>query len=250
MACCDHDHDHDHDHHHTEGKTGCCGGGGMRAPLTPLSKEEIAQLPLMPLVARYRRGIENIDRRVFDLDERQIDQAFLPDAGVGQWPVRVLVGHLADAELAYVHRFRRAAAEESPLLAVWDENAFIDANLYGHVHEGYADEPEADEARVMHALGGNLAVIHTLRQWTGQWLMTLGEDQWERKAMHPERGALTIRTMVAGAAWHLEHHARFLTLKLDRMLGPAKAQEQEAQAGGGCCGGSKGGNGKGGCCGG
>lgn len=225
----------------------------MKAPLAPMTREQIAELPILALVSRYRRGIENIDRRVFDLDERKIDQAFLPDAGVGQWPVRVLVGHLADAELAYVHRFRRAAAEESPVLAVWDENAFIDANLYGHVHEGYADDPEADEGRVMHALGGHLAVIHTLRQWTGHWLMTLSEDQWERKAMHPERGPQTIRTMVAGAAWHLEHHARFLTLKLDRMLGPAAECDEEDS--GGCCGGTKSkgqsqGQGKGGCCGG
>jgi len=214
----------------------------MREPLAELTREQIAQLPMLALVARYRRGIENIDRRVFDLDERQIDRAFLPDAGVGQWPVRVLVGHLADAELAYVHRFRRAAAEEAPLLAVWDENAFIDANLYGHVHEGYADEPEADEGRVMHALGGNMAVIHTLRQWTGHWLMSLGEDQWERKAMHPERGPQTIRTMVAGATWHLEHHARFLTLKIDRMLGPVPAHAHDEDEGG--CGGGT----KGGCC--
>lgn len=209
-----------------EGKgadSGCCGGAQAQAPLAPLSAEELQQLPSLQLISRYRRGIENFDRRVFDLAERQIDQAFLPDAGVGQWPVRVLIGHCADADLASVHRMRRAVAEDNPILSNWDENAFVDANLYGNRHEGYADSPEGDHARVMNALGGHMAAIHTLRQWVGQWLMSLSEDQLDRAALHPERGAQTVRNMVALYTWHLEHHARFLTMKLDRMLGPAEA---------------------------
>ena len=75
-------------------------------------------------------GLQRFDSRIFELSDEQMDMAFLPDAGVGRWPVRVLVGHLADAELAFIHRMRRAVAEENPVLAVWDENAFIDAGLY------------------------------------------------------------------------------------------------------------------------
>lgn len=220
--------------------SGCC-GGSARTPLEPMQKEQILALPLAALIARYRRGIEAFDRRVFDLSERQIDQAFLPDAGVGRWPVRVLVGHVADAELSYTHRMRRAVAEANPVVEVWDEDAFVDANLYGNVHAGYASDPEADEARVMHALGGNLAVIHTLRQWTAHWLMTLLDAQWDRAVMHPQRGALTVRQMVGGVTWHLEHHADFLRRKLDLMLGPAPAEAAGEE--GGCCGGSS-------CCGG
>lgn len=222
-------------------QSGCC-GGGLKAPLAALTREQILELPLMELIARYRRGIEAIDRRVFDLTEKQIDTAFLPEAGVGRWPVRVLIGHIADAELSYTHRMRRAFAEESPVVAVWDENAFVDSNIYGNADKAYAGDPEADEARVMHALGGNLAVIHTLRQWTAHWLMTLPEKAWDRAVMHPERGSVSIRRMAAMMTWHLEHHADFLRRKLDLMVGPAKAEASEE--GGECCGGS------GGCCGG
>jgi hypothetical protein len=201
-----------------------------------MTVEELEALPSLSLIARYRRGIENFDRRVFELSERQIDMAFLPDAGVGLWPIRVLVGHCADADLAAVHRMRRAAAEENPVLSCWDENAFVDQNLYGNAHEGYADSAEGDRARVMQALGGHMAVIHTLRQWAGQWLLTLTEEQLNRSAMHPQKGPMSVRRTLAFYTWHLEHHASYLTRKLDRLLGPAKPKEKKAGGCGSGCG--------------
>jgi hypothetical protein len=209
------------------GGGGCCGGGcggGRSVPsvLTqPMTAEQMTGLPTLTLIARYRRGIEVIDRRVFDLTERQVDQAFLPEANVGRWPVRVLIGHCADAEVAWVHRMRRAVAEDRPMVASWDEDAFVDSNIYGNSHEGYSDNAEGDSARVMHALGGHLAVIHTLRQWTAQWLMSLDESAFDRSVMHAQRGEITLRRMVADATWHLEHHAGYLTRKVERMLGVA-----------------------------
>ncbi len=212
---------------------GCCGGGGAAVSMQPMTVEQLESLPTLQLIARFRRGIEAIDRRVFELDEKQIDMAFLPEAGVGRWPVRVLLGHIADADLVAMHRMRRIAAEDNPVLSEWDENAFVDSNIYGNVHEGYADSTEADHARVMNALGGSLAVIHTLRQWTGQWLLTLSDEQMSRVGMHPTRGPQTIRNIVALYTWHLEHHARFLTLKLDKLVGPA-VEEPVGAAKGSC----------------
>lgn len=221
---------------------GCC-GGSKRAPLQVLEKvEQFKELGAIPLIMRSRRGIEHIDRRVLSLTERQIDTAFLPDAGVGRWPVRVLIGHIADADLSFVHRMRRIIGEENPVFSEWDEDSFIDANIYGNVHEGYADNDDADHARVMNALGGHLAVIHTLRQWTGQWLLSLPASAFDRAGMHPSRGRQTLMDVMSYYTWHLEHHARFLNLKLDRMLGPAPVEEPEAAAAG-CCGGGGAGGG-------
>ena len=72
--------------------------------------EFFMSLPIKELIARYRKGVENYDRRVFWLNASDIDTAFLPDAGVGRWPIRVLLGHLADAEMLFVHRMRKVAA--------------------------------------------------------------------------------------------------------------------------------------------
>lgn len=166
----------------------------------------IRDLSQRDLIARYRIGVENFDRRIFELPDDRLDQAFLPDAGVGRWPVRVLLGHLADAEMLYVHRMRRTCGEDRPVLAVWDENAAIDSGMYHGPR---------------HPIGAFVAVIHTLRRWTGEWLATLTPEQLQRSAMHPERGELTIRTMLQDLTWHLEHHAKYLNAKVERMLGSA-----------------------------
>jgi len=220
---------------------GCCGGNSGGCGCTPaqsfqpMTADELAALPTLQLISRFRRGIEAFDRRLFELTEEQIDMAFLPDAGVGRWPVRVLLGHVADADLAAIHRMRRAVAEDNPVFSEWDENAFIDANLYGNAHEGYADSAEADHARVMNALGGPMASIHTLRQWAGQWLLTLSDAQMERTGMHPTRGPQSVRSILALYTWHLEHHASFLTRKLDRMLGENQTKAaREGGCGSGC----------------
>jgi hypothetical protein len=195
---------------------------------------EFLALSDLELVHRFRRGLEVLDPRLFELSDSQLDAAFLPEAGVGRWPVRVLLGHLADADLFFVQRMRRIVAEDRPVLEAWDEDAFIDAGLYG-----------GPEGGGQHPVGGYLAVIHTLRKWAGTWLLTLMPEQFERKGMHPQRGEQSVKTILAYATWHLEHHADFCNRKVVKMLGP---MPEQASAMGECCGG-KGGAG-GGCCGG
>lgn len=186
---------------------------------SPDLRQEIARLTDEELIARYRGGLQTIDPRVFELSDEQMDMAFLPDAGVGRWPVRVLVGHLADAELAFTHRLRRAVAEEHPVFAVWDENAFIDSGLYNGGQ---------------YPVAGFIAVLHTLRRWTAEWLFAVTPEQLARKALHPERGEQSVRDILVYTTWHLEHHARFLNAKVCRMLGPAPAAEPAKAGGGGC----------------
>ncbi|MGH7244548.1 MAG: DinB family protein [Phycisphaerales bacterium] len=226
---------------------GCCGGKnssgensaggcgcktGSQAVMIPTgTAKEIAALPLGEILARYRRGVANYDPRVFSLDAEQLDRAFLPDANVGRWSVRMLLGHMADAEIAFVHRMRRAIAEDRPVLAVWDENAFIDSGLYNIPREVQQGDPAS-------LIGGFVAVLHTMRMWSFQWLSGLTPEQFKRVAMHPERGEQHVIDILAYSIWHVEHHSRFLQLKCDRMLGPVEeALAMGAGASGGCCGG-------------
>lgn len=188
----------------------CCGGTGACK-----SQPHHEPRPHEALIVRYLRGVENFDPRVFDLSDEQTDAAFSADAGVGEWPVRVLMGHLADSELVFTHRIRRVIAEDNPVLTVWDHDAFLDSGLYG---------PE-----LRPPVAGFVAAIHTMRRWTAELLMSLTPEQWERRAMHPERGELTLLQIVEGVTKHLEHHNRFLQGKIDSMLG-----EREAAPAGGC----------------
>ncbi len=185
-------------------------------PAQPPGKAELAGLGIAELMDRYSQGIERFERRLLDLTDAQLDTAFRPESGVGRWSCRTLVGHLADAELVFSHRMRRAVAEENPTFALWDENAFIDSRLYAG-EKGGGDRP----------IAGSVALIHTIRLWTTDWLRTLGDSEFARRALHPEAGPVTVGSILAVATWHLEYHAWYLSRKLEKMLGAAI----------GCCGG-------------
>lgn len=181
---------------------------------TLLTREAVEALPVDELLQRYSIGVERFDRRVVELTEADLDTAFLPEAGVGRWPARVLLGHLADAEIFYTLRMRRTVGEESPLLHNWDEQAFVDSGIYSGT-----------------PIGAFIALIHTLRRATGAWLITLPGEAWDRRALHELYGPMTLRKILAYDTWHLEHHACFLNRKIVRFLGPA---EQDRAAGTRC----------------
>lgn len=202
-------------------KACCCASStGSPAPRTlaaqPPDRAEVEGLGSAELIERYARGINQFERRLLDLTDAELDTAFRPEAGVGRWSCRMLMGRLADAELVFTHRMRRAVAEENPTLALWDEEAFIDAGLYAGAHGG-GDRP----------IAGSVALIHTIRLWTTDWLRTLDDAAMARLALHPEAGPVTVRSILVGAVWHIEHHAWYLSRKIEKLRGP------EA----GCCGG-------------
>lgn len=181
----------------------------MMNPTNPhVELAALAPLTDGALIARLRIGVENYDPRVVKLTDEQLDTAFLPDANVGRWPCRVLLGHMADADPVWNHRMRRAVGEENPVFALWDENAFIDAGLYA---------TSASGARP--SVGAFIAVVHTERQWISEWLASLPPGGLKRQGLHPVRGALTVRTMIELTTWHLEHHAWYLNRKVTKMLG-------------------------------
>lgn len=181
------------------------GGDGPIGPTgAPPQRDLFAALPTPDLIERYAQGITLIDRRVLEMPDDALDTYFRAEAGVGRWSCRVVVGHLADAEIAFAHRFRRAASEEGPLLHGWDQDAFIDANLYTK------ETP----------IAGFVAVIHTLRKFSTEWLGTLDEAAWGRRALSQSMGERTLGGLLVDATWHLEHHAWYLNAKIARLVGP------------------------------
>lgn len=192
---------------------------------------DLASMSNLELVRRAAVGVENFDGRMFHLTDDQLDMAFLPDAGIGQWPVRVLLGHLADAEMVFTHRLRRIVGEERPVFQNWDEQAFIDGGVY--------DQRVMKPGMPAPNLGAFVAVVYTMRAWMCEWLSSLNESMWMREGMHPMRGVQTLRRVCEYNVWHLENHAWYLNAKVERFLGPAPApQAGGCGAGCGCHGGA------------
>jgi hypothetical protein len=188
-------------------------------------REDLAALSHSQLIERYARSVENLDRRIVQtrIDDDILDMSFLPDAGVGRWSCRVLLGHLADAELLFTQRMRRVLAETNPVFWVWDEDTFVDSGIYG-------TEQSVSKLPVAGAIG----TIFTLRRWTLDLLRSLTPDAFDRKGLHPERGEMSLRTILEYDVWHLEHHAWYLNRKLDRVLGPAEEKVQGGCGSGNC----------------
>lgn len=180
----------------------------MIDPTGPITtRASLASLSIPQLVARYAVGVECFDPRVMKLADSELDTAFRPEAGVGRWPCRTLLGHLADAEIAFTHRLRLVIGEDGPVFSTWDEESFLLNNLYGSGETG-------PNATSKHPVAAFIAVIHTQRRWMSEWLTTLTDAQWNRKAMHPQRGEQTTRVILEYATFHLEHHAWYLNAKV------------------------------------
>lgn len=186
--------------------------GPMCTQLEVAPFEALKALDWQDLVRRFAVGVEWFDPRLFHLPESDLDTPFKPESGAGQFPIRALVTHLADCDLVLLHRIRRAVSEETPMLGLFDHDAFLDGPLYGPgTRSGVTSAPP---------VAGSVAVLHTLRRWALDWLFDMDEATQNRSAMHPEKGAITVREILAYSTWHLEHHAKFLNAKIEHLLGP------------------------------
>jgi hypothetical protein len=145
----------------------------------------------MPTV-EHNRALDRLKATARDLvslvsgaDNARLRQAPAP----GEWSAATVVAHLADAELIYAVRLRMVVAEERPLLAAFDENAW--AQRFGALD---ADPRDA------------LARWRTLREANVRLLESLAEDEWSRVGMHQERGVLSVAAIAQLLAEHDRAH--------------------------------------------
>lgn len=179
----------------------------------PPQRDEIVGLPRDAILTRYETGVTHLPRDVLELDDAMLDTFFRVDSGVGRWSCRVLLGHLADAEIVCTLRMRRIAGEDHPTLPNWDVEGFIDRGIYAPM-----GDDASNDALPRPRPGGHVAVIHTMRIWNTEWLRARPADDWDRVGLHDRYGSLSLREMVGHVTWHFEHHAWFLAKKIDRLL--------------------------------
>jgi hypothetical protein len=140
------------------------------------------------LVARYADGYTAFAEAVAECPDL--------DASDGDgWTARQVVHHLADAELTSGIRLRRLLAEDEPVIASYDENAF---------------------ARLLHydarSVDVSLRVVEAVRAASLDLLGRLSEAEWARRGTHTESGPYGVedwlRTYVAHPFDHAEQVRR------------------------------------------
>ncbi len=104
----------------------------------------------------------------------------------GKWNVREVLAHLADCEIAFGFRLRQSYGGTS-LLQPFDQDAW--ARAYGVY--------SAEQA---------MATFAALRAWNVAFVSGLTEAEKALPAVHPERGEMTLWTIVETMAGHDLHH--------------------------------------------
>jgi uncharacterized damage-inducible protein DinB len=104
----------------------------------------------------------------------------------GGWSVREVMVHLADCELAFGFRLRQAAAGVEMIQP-------FDQDEWARNYDSY-DFPMA------------ATTYRALRAWNLAFVRSLTETQRTREITHPERGTMTVWTIVETMAGHDLHH--------------------------------------------
>jgi uncharacterized damage-inducible protein DinB len=107
-----------------------------------------------------------------------------------KWCILEVVGHLADIEIVYAHRFRQMLADTKPVIAPMDQDAWA-RNL------GYTETPLAE---MIAAYGLN-------RHATVQLLRRMKPGDLEKTAFHPEfKQEVTVAQYVERIGTHGANH--------------------------------------------
>jgi len=105
----------------------------------------------------------------------------------GKWNAREIITHLADCEIAFAFRLRQALAEDHHVIQPFDQ-------------EKWAAPYAAFDANAA------FAVFSSVRRWNLALIKSLQPEQKEKPVTHPERGTMTVWTIVETMAGHDRNH--------------------------------------------
>jgi hypothetical protein len=122
----------------------------------------------------------------------QLATAYRP----GGWTGAQVIHHVVDSHVNAYIRTRFALVEDNFTVKPYDES------VWAELADAKSTSP-ADVAASLDILGG----LHT--RWT-TLLRTVTPEQFQRPLLHPERGPMTLDTLIQLYAWHGRHHAGHL----------------------------------------
>ena len=130
-------------------------------------------------------------RRLRELAERLGPAGLEHSLGPGKWPAKSILSHLADCEIVFAFRLRQTLAMDDHLIQPFDQERW--ALPY-------------DSMSAQHAL----KVFTSVRGWNLAFIKALTAEDLTRKVTHPERGEMTMNTILETIAGHDNNHLRQL----------------------------------------
>ena len=122
---------------------------------------------------------------VHGLSEEQLDTPYRD----GGWTARQVVHHVADSHMHAYIRMRKIVAEDHPTIQPYDQNVWA----------AMADS-------VAGPIEPSLVILMGLHARWAMFLEQLPDEAWTRTALHPERGEVTLASMLATYAGHGTKH--------------------------------------------
>jgi len=107
----------------------------------------------------------------------------------GKWDIREILCHLADCEITFAFRLRQAIAEEHHTIQPFDQDRWAAA------YSAYD-------------MKGALDLFRSLRDWNVKFIAAQPAEVFGKALTHPERGAMTFRTLVETMAGHDLNHLK------------------------------------------
>jgi uncharacterized damage-inducible protein DinB len=107
----------------------------------------------------------------------------------GKWSRRQILIHLADCELAFAFRLRQTVAERHPVIQPFDQDR-------------WAEHSDAYDALTA------LETFTAVRRWNILFLSSLPHEAFAKEVTHPERGTMTLQTVVETMAGHDRNHLK------------------------------------------
>jgi hypothetical protein len=148
------------------------------------------------LIGQLRDFPHYLEEVIRPLSAEELTTAYLAQ----EWTVAQNVHHLADSHMNAFIRVKLLLTEEYPTIRPYDQDA-------------WAATAEATPAEV----GTSLLILTGLHQRWADLFLTLSEQQWKRKGMHPENGEITVESLLRSYAahgnGHLDQIARTLAAK-------------------------------------
>ncbi|MBV8832453.1 MAG: DinB family protein [Acidobacteriaceae bacterium] len=135
----------------------------------------------------YREVIAETPERLTDLVEKIGPSGMERSYAEGKWSASQILAHLADCEIAFAFRLRQALAESHHLIQPFNQEAW--ASIYPGMN-------------VSHALD----VFRVVRAWNLAFVGALRADAFAKPVSHPERGAMTLQTILETIAGHDLNH--------------------------------------------
>lgn len=141
------------------------------------------------LLSRLRQFPERLSKIVSPLSDEALRRA----GTNGEWGAVEILAHLRDTEEIYLVRIRRILTEDVPELETYD------TDMWAIERDYHAQDP----VQV-------LKKFRELRTRLVEWLGKLSDEQWQRRAHHPEAGDITLEQLIERIDRHDHHYLQAL----------------------------------------